>query len=387
MKNGSMLAVLGTVEIEAGEISPEEFINRAREAGARLWNISAVGGKVQCKTDIFSYNRLVAVQKQTGCTLTVLKKSGLCVLARTVWLRKLLLVGFMGFWLTLYFLSGLVWHIRVEGARTLDEAEILEYVRSLGLEQWASIRDIDLNRMERELTLRFPEIAWVAVERQGTQITIRIVEREADPLQFGVPVDIVAENDGIIIEMKVIQGIPLVEPGMTVAKGDVLISGFKDEKGIVNAAGFVRALVYIEGYGEAAVEERVKVFTGNEFTARYLTLGNKKIALTRRNHRFARFEKVETRRFFRGNPRIPIGLLEQRYREVELQTVRHTPEEARELARERAMLRAHQQLGEHADLLETKVYDITADDVFRVKVVLTAETRIGRQKAQAKGEN
>ena len=49
------------------------------------------------------------------------------------------------------------------------------------------------------------------------------------------------------------------------------------------------------------------------------------------------------------------------------------------------MRMAHQQVGEHADLLKAEVKNINLDAIFRYKVTLTIETKIGRESQSSGG--
>lgn len=387
MSWGKISGFWGHAQVRVTGSAPERFINLVAAAGIRLWAAKIDGQELQFNTDLISLKKLMEVRKNTGYIVEVQKKQGLLVFAGFLWQRKLLLAGFFCFWLCLYYLAGIIWTLDIDGMTSLEKSDVLDYVASLGLEKWANFRRLDLDAIEEQLYLRFPEIAWVAVERSGTKVSIRIVEKEPDPLRLGEPIDIVADCDGIISEMTVIQGKPLVEPGMTVAKGDVLIAGYRGDAGIVNAAGYVKAIVHVEGYGEAALRETEREFTGNQAQVTALQLGKKRIFLSSREHGFVHYGMKESRRPLRGNLGLPVYLVEQIYREVKLITKVYTPEEADELARSRAMRMAHQQVGEHADLLKAEVKNINLDAIFRYKVTLTIETKIGRESQSSGGED
>lgn len=386
MSGRKYYGILGRACVRVLGASPERFINLAVAAGVRIWDVEINGNELLFMTNLSCLQALAEIQDKTGYNVEVQKESGPLVFARFLLKRKLLLAGFFCFWFVLYFLAGLVWNVQVEGLATLDRSEVLKYVQSQGLERWANWRRLDLDAIEDELYVQYPEIAWVAVERSGTHISIRIVEKEPDPLHLGHPIDIVAEYDGIISEMVVIQGHAQVKPGMTVAKGDMLIAGVRSGDTLVNAAGYIKAIVHVEGYGEAALQEVNREFTGNEALVKVLQLGERSIYLSSRKHGFANFEIQESRRYLRGNSRLPITLVERRYQEIELITIGYTPEQADELARNRAMRLAHQQVDEHADLIKTEIRNIGVDETYRYKVTLTIETKIGRE-SQTRGED
>ena len=385
MKGGRVLGLLGYAEIKVTGRYPEKFINLASAQGIRMWDTEITLEQMVFKTDLFSLQGLDSIQQKTGCTVQVQNKSGLLVTARFLLQRRFLLAGFFCFLLTLYFLSGLIWTIEVDGLKELTREQITQSVEPMGISQWAPIRSLDLNDIEEKLYIKYPEISWIAVDRSGTKISIRIVEKEYDPLQFGKAIDIVAEYDGIISEMMVLQGIAMVEPGMTVAKGDVLIAGYSETSGIVNAAGSVKAIIYLEGYGEGALEEVERVITGVEKQVNFLEIGKYSIALSPRDHGFMHFDVTETVRPVRGNL-LPIRLTSLVFQEINLIIHEYTPDEAEELARERAMISAHSQVNEHADILKKEVQDITLENkIYRYKVLLTIESNIGKE-AVTRGE-
>lgn len=388
MSGGKFLGLLGYAEIEVTGRYPEKFINLATAHGVRMWDTEIRDGYLMFRTDIYSVKKLWEVEAKTGCKLSIKNKAGLFVLGQFLLKRRFLVVGFFCFWVVLYYISGMVWKINISGTENLSSQQILEFVEPLGLYQGARHRQLELNQIEKKIYIAFPEVAWIAIDRSGTYINIRVVEKEYDPLQFGEVIDIVAEYDGIIFEMMVLQGVAMVEPGMTVAQGDVLIAGYRDVNGAVNAAGSAKARVYIEGYGDAGLQETEQRPTGNEKEIRLLQLGNSTtIGLSSREHGFSTFSVQESVRNLRGSSRIPIKLITRTVKELETVTYKYTPEQAKELAVERAAKAAIDQVEEHADIIKEEVVDLTLEsEVYRFKVLLTVETNIAMEKVQEKGD-
>jgi len=387
MRKNKYLGLLGAASVLVSGKCPEKFINLASENGIKIWDIVQSSGNIKCKTDLSSLKKLEQFLQHTEFSLEVTAKSGVIPIAQFLVQRKFLLAGFFCFWLILFYLSGLVWQVDIEGLERVNKSTFVQYVETQGLHKWAKLKRLDLKAIEKQLPLQFPEIAWAAVERSGTRVLIRVVEKDYDPVQHGEVIDIVAEYDGIITEMMVLQGVSMAEAGMTVAEGDVLIAGYRENGKAVNAAGSIKAIVYFEGYGEAGLEEIKKEHTGQEETVRILQLGELSMPLTRKQPEFAHYDVAESVRYLRGKPGSPVRLVERRYREIKLTVLTYTPEQASALALKRAKLMAHQRVEEHADLLKTEVLDMTQETIFRFRVLLTAETRIGRERVQTRGEN
>lgn len=382
MKGGRVFPGAGRVRARAQGVYVEEIINQASFKGIRVWDLARQGSAVVFSTDHYGLKQLRQLEEK-GLVLEIIRERGLATWLRRVWRRKFWLAGFFCFCLILYYLSGLIWHIEVRGADIIDREELTEYVGDFGLYKWGNVRRLELNEIEQNLYLKFPELAWVAIERSGTKVVIRLVEKEFNPMQKGAVIDIVAEYDGIIFEMMVLKGIAKVEPGMTVAKGDVLIAGYREGEQVVNAAGSVKGKVFIEAYGEAAVVETEQSYTGNQRQVDILELWGKKVPLSRLP-KYQRYEVEESSAsiFWEG-----IVLRRRIYYEVSGRTNHFSPEEAEELALYRALVAAHAQLDPEAVITNKEIESLSQQSPFIYSVFITAETDLGREEmVQFKGE-
>ncbi|HBS93084.1 MAG TPA: hypothetical protein DEA85_03630, partial [Firmicutes bacterium] len=114
-----------------------------------------------------------------------------------------------------------------------------------------------------------------------------------------------------------------------------------------NAAGSVKGRVFLEGYGEAALEEIEKSYTGRQQQVDILQLWGKKIPLSRR----PRFDNYEVEESSTSIYSTNIVFLRRLYSEIILNTNIFSPAEADELALLRAMIAAHAQVEEQAVIL------------------------------------
>ena len=382
MKEKIYAFLAGRAKVKVEGVYPEEFINQATKIGVRIWNTEAAGKVLVFETDCRSLKRLKQMELQRGSCFEIIRETGPVVWLRFLGKRKFLLLGFIGFCLAIYYLSGLVWSVELDGLEDIDRAEVMEFARESGIYQWASIRGLNLSEIEKNIYIEFPKIAWAAVERHGTKVSIRIVEKDYGPVQ-GAGIDIVAEYDGIIIEMMVLKGIPRVEPGMTVAKGDVLIASCREGDKLINAAGAVKGKVFLEGYGEAAVQEVVKEYTGRRRQVDIMQLWGKNVALQRKPP-YAHYEIEESIISLYGRK---VLLLRRIYSEINITAIFRSPAEADELALKRAQIAADAQVAKQAVLLSKEVEKVSsAEGLFCYRVLLTVKTEIGCERLQIKGE-
>ena len=85
--------------------------------------------------------------------------------------------------------------------------------------------------VKNELLENISELQWVGVTISGCEVTIHIRERsinEKDTIHFLGVSSVIASQDGVITEMTVYQGNPLLQVGDFVCAGDVIISGYTD---------------------------------------------------------------------------------------------------------------------------------------------------------------
>ncbi len=177
-----------------------------------------------------------------------------------------------------YFLTLLVWDVRVSGNERLGEEKITDALSDCGFGVGSFWWGFDGGEYEMLLCERVPELAWVQINRRGTVAYVEVIERsslEVEPDVIYTASNIVATHDCVIEEITVYEGRALVKPGDVVKKGDMLISGIVEDEGgvrITRASGSVRGHIaekYTVNVGE--IEEE-KVSEKGELSALTLNI-------------------------------------------------------------------------------------------------------------------
>ena len=163
-------------------------------------------------------------------------------------------------------LSGLVWDVRLDSESGFSESEVREMLEDTGFGVGTVWAAADLEEIENRLLSKYPELAFVHINRRGTVAYVLALEKEG----YRLPIDtlysasnIIATQDGVIDEITVSEGKALVKVGDTVRKGDILISGVIDTENnsyLVRAEGTVRARV------TGSIESRVSSSEDKEVT-------------------------------------------------------------------------------------------------------------------------
>lgn len=94
---------------------------------------------------------------------------------------------------------------------------------------------VDCDQIVRDIRKEYDNVIWASAYVTGTRLMIRVKENtdrvmeETEDSELdrsnGQPADIIAEKDGIILEIITREGVPMVHEGDSVQKGDILVSG------------------------------------------------------------------------------------------------------------------------------------------------------------------
>lgn len=404
------------IAVEGGAI--ESFINLATGEGIRFFNLNRQKEQLlfAC-TPVRGFSRLRHLARRTRCRVRIRRRHGLPFFLFRFRQRRFLVAGVVGGIMLLYFLSSLVWVIQVEGAVRNNPQAVLERANQLGLRVGVPRWWINWGKVERGLKSSFPDIAFLGIEAQGTQVTLRVVEKVLPPAGNGaaLPLHLVAARDGVIKEILVIAGEPQVRPGDVVKRGQILISGIVPPPGsgsrvplpgvvippprntepeLVRARGIVKALVWYQAYGESPLVEESWEKTGQGIHRLAVRLKDREFVVGRKEVPYANYQ-VELKKewwlpFFTGSGRgeakgeeAEKGFLLRWEKVEELYPYRreYSLEEAQQRAVEqaRAQIEKERLPGSRLVSEQVKLLPLQADNWVRVQVVIETEEDIGEQ--------
>jgi similar to stage IV sporulation protein len=340
-------------------VSREKFINLAIRQGIGLWDIRHGEERTLLCVDVDSFFDLRHLAKRTGCRLRIVRKIGLPFLQNRFCRRRGLVVGLAFFVLTLYTLSSFVLFVGVEGNERLDEEHLLRLAAVAGARPGVYKAGLDKDAVANQLILSEPELAWVGIQIRGTRMIIQVVENIEDPV-MDAPGHIVAAKDGLVYDVVVITGEPVVKPGDTVRRGQILIEGVlrsrttqPGEEGTpgsrqtaVRARGEVWARVWYEGYGEAALNEVDRIRTGRYIRSWTLLVDGQPVLRAGRSRiPYADYEQEKANKpVLERILRFPVEIITDTAFELEHIRKDLTTEQAWELATKRARILAEFQL-------------------------------------------
>ncbi len=223
--------IKGYLYVELRGCSPERFINLCRNHCIYIWKVAKIDCDYRFYIYIDDYFKLKDIARKTSTYPHIIKKCGAPIVVSNLIKRKSLVPAFALFVITIYVLSGYVWNIEITGQRSHTSEELLEYVETINVFTGMKTGSVNGDAIEKSIRNEYDDISWVSVELRGCNIYIRIME--ADTMESVSNEDkeyssIVASSDGTVSEIITRTGTPLVKPGDTVTKGQVLVSGTVD---------------------------------------------------------------------------------------------------------------------------------------------------------------
>ena len=294
----------GYLLVELSGYSPERLLNLCSYNQIELWELSCVEGKYRFYVKAGDFRQIVGFVRKSKSRLIVLEKRGLPFFVRRHRKRKLFAAGIGLCLFLLYLLSLRIWDIDFSGNSHFTEELLLETLAGQGYVAGMEKNRVVCDDLEMMLRETYPEITWVSAQIRGTRLLIQIRENTGilavEPVDE-TPCDLVASCDGVIQEMVTRSGTPLVAPGDTVQKGQVLVSGIvelyndsKEKTGehLVRADATILAATTCPYEDRFSLEHPVKLHTGHKRYRLHLWIFEKEFCLDGNIHGFEIYDTV-----------------------------------------------------------------------------------------------
>ena len=377
----------GYVKIKIEGLYLERLLNALSEYGISLWGMDRCSRI--CLTACIGkrdWKKLQASGLLQGYRAKVLGTCGLPAKLANLRSRKALIFGAIAAAVLFVVMTSFVWFIEIEGDPAVESETILQQLEEMGVKKGMLTAQIDVEDIEYELLRNNPAVAWVDVRLRGVKLNIEIKEQEPAPeLLSEEPADIVAQKDGVISSIVVLEGTAMVKEGQAVKAGDVLISGNIVKEGIapqtVHARGEVKASVFYSEQAEVELFEEIRTPTGNSVSVRTLKMGNWEIPLEQEEMNFQNYDIVTEEQnicdiFF------PVKIVTTRYDEVDVEKKELDLDALKEDVKQIAYEKIVSNLPK--DVMINKVeasYKIVEETKLRASVLVETTEYIGEQQA------
>lgn len=285
--NRFILWLLGYTRISISGASPEWCLNKLHEENISFWDLEHVDEfTVQISVFRSKVNDVLYLAERAMCTGECTGTFGVPNILRGVKKRPVLVLGITLILLSTTVLPNYVWFYSVEGNTSVPTEAILRAVQDAGVRFGTRGKEIVPQTVKNRVLGVIPELSWLTVTQSGGCAKIIVREKTETPIitDRRVVRNMVAIRDGIVEEISVLDGSPMVKKGQAVVKGDTLISGFVDVEYKIRATSadgevFARTSYEIDSATPAKISK--KTYTGRTETNYYLILGNNRIKISR----------------------------------------------------------------------------------------------------------
>ncbi|HHY17766.1 MAG TPA: sporulation protein YqfD [Firmicutes bacterium] len=369
--------IFGYVRVEVRGKNPERLVNLCVSSGFPIWGLSLAGGKVYFYTTLARYKEIRPLARKSKCVPRIVERTGIPFTIGKIKRRPAFVVTSVILLSVIFWLSGSVWVISVKGNVKTARDEILKVAAENGLVIGARKGRLSPEGLQQAITIELPDISWAYVRFQGTFAVIEVVEKVRPEIPG--PGDIVARKEGIVESVLVLSGVPLVKPGQTVKRGDLLIAGIPSGT-IQGARGNVTAKTWYEVLQEVPLARLEPVRTGRKTEFKVVKARNTEFHLFAWGKLFEWYEIEDypVSSFGKGDTALPVEIFTRVLFEIEWKWEEVSVEEAITLAQTRGRRAIESQLPSSAKLVDFS-YEASGDqDSVLVRVTACTVEEIGK---------
>ena len=280
------LLARGQVRVRVTGASLPRFLNlcAAREITLRRMERTA-WNELHATLSLRDFRTLRQYMGRTGCRVHILRRCGLPFAAAKLRPRTVLWSGFFLAAALCWVLTAHVWAIQTDISPALDKAEIMRQLDELGVHIGMPVRSLHTRQIRWKMLQQQPDMTFLALNLKGNSLTVIAYGAAAPPevLDEHAVTKVVAARDGVVTQVRTLEGQPKVQAGDAVARGDTLISGLVEptrEGGryhLTHAQGTVQAHTVYHIRTARPLTEQKKRYTGKIRHQYALVMGNKRL--------------------------------------------------------------------------------------------------------------
>ena len=292
-----LIAVLqymtGYLRIRVEGYSSERFLNLCSYHGIYLWDLMPCNNSYEMNISVRGFRKLKPVIRKTRTKVVIIKRTGFPFFLHRYRRRKIFFAGLFLGMMSVYIMSLFIWNIKIDGNLSRTDEEILEFLEKKGISHGMLKARIDCEKVVKDIRKEYDDIIWASAYLKGTRLMIKVKENSdrviagdnegTNDSVSGIPSDIFADKDGLILEIITREGVPMVHAGDEVKQGDLLVSGtvevLNDSKEAIgyqyyHADATIIAQTVLEYEDVMPVTYEVKKKTGEKSYSFYLETEN-----------------------------------------------------------------------------------------------------------------
>lgn len=242
------------------------------------------------------------------------KNIGIHNFLKTNVLKMSIILPIFIFFIFLCICNNYIFQYKIYGLETISKNEIIEVLKNSGVDGITNKKSINRQVIENNIQ-KMDRVSLVSTAIKGNVLLINIKEKVYNPEYEDKEnfKPIIAEYDGIITEITIIQGTPKIRVGQIVKKGQILVSPIIQDTGgterEVNPLADIKADIFYTTITEIADSKLEYIDTGNTFKKRQIFMNNNIIFDDGISCKY-KFYRTDIKKQYLSNNIIPLLLVE-----------------------------------------------------------------------------
>jgi similar to stage IV sporulation protein len=371
----------------------ERFINMAISNGIYIWDIKKLSyTSISAKIGLENFGKMREIVRKTDSSIAIKEKRGFPFMMKNLKRHKLFTASVLILMVMIYVMCSYIWMIEVTGTKTVDPKIVMDIINQEGLKEGTRKAKLDKHYIENKVLIKLPQLSWVGIQVRGTKAVVEVVEKRQEPelISKTDACDIIAVKSGVIHKILVLNGDGMVKDGVTVKKGQVLVTGTiireNTEPRLVHSLAQVTGRTWYEDAEEMDLQQIEFKDTGRRTTHYMLKVLDKELGF-KKTIPYSEYNEVREEKniISFGNYIFPVKLISISYKEVVKVPKTLTIEQAKKRCEERLNERLKLQLSENAVVLDKKINYVVEKKSVMAKISVEILEEIGiKKRIQAK---
>lgn len=383
----------GNVRARVSSAFPERVLNVCAARGIPLRDPRFLGAEeLAFSVDRRDWRRLKAACADLGAQAHIERVAGVPFFLGRLRRRYALLAGAALCAALLIVSACFIWDFQVEGNESVPREKILRVLAENGVRRGTFAYAVRQREVRNRALLDLPELAWLTVNVRGCRATVIVRERVPKPeiVNEAAPTNVIARRDALVTDVRALDGEARVLKGATVHKGQLLISGVVETRGVEHPVVGTR---YLAGKGEVygrtwyELSTKIPLYgelkrpTGEESHAYAVLWGENRVKfrIKEASNLSTECDKIIRRKQWTlpGGLATPVTWVTETYLPYDTLRVERTRESAEELGRAALESYLASQLGAGGELVSARVASAVKGDWLLVTLSAECAEQIG----------
>lgn len=402
MKQLKPLWVKGIVKIKVTGHYPERFFDFCARNGITIWSIEKCS-QMESFGDIYlsDIHKIRKLRRETRYKVSFVHKRGLPFLLKRLKTQHHMVLTFILASLFFLYLTQSIWFIDIEGVSTEIESDIRASLSQQGIKRGKLKILMDKPyQIQSQLLTEHPDLLWVGINSNGVTYHLEVItKKQPAEREKTERTHLYARKDGVIREMFVAKGRPLVGVNDFVRKGQLLVTGELDQVEGEDAEEEKRELIAIDAeiYATTWYESEVivpleavyQVETGLSKDNYYLKIASFQIPIWGFGSSDYEHEQIESsaQSISISNWELPISFIKKTHKEVEMLKRERSEESTAKVGLDQARKNLERRLDETSSIISEKIlHQSIVNGKVKLHVYFTVNETIANTTSRNQGD-